>query len=999
VRIRSSIATVLALALAVAGQASGQEPTRITGRVVDAADQRPIVAVQVTVTGTTVGASSNDSGRFVIRAPSDAKSLSFRRIGYVPTVVPVTAGVTEYTVSLKRDVLQLERQVVTGVATTVSTRNSATDDPVISGQQLNGAPTATLENALQGKIAGVQVDQNSGAPGGGLQVQVRGVTSIFGNTQPLYVVDGVIYNNGVNMTGLNAVSASASNQVNPVGPSDQDQSVNRIADINPNDIESMQVLEGAAASSIYGNLAAAGVVLITTKKGTQGKPQVDVSQKFGTFNLEHELPVRHFSLAEAYADGIGSGLMDSAQVLQSFNACKGFCDYQKGLYGGGELSNETDVSVRGGTPTSTYFVSGQTKYDNGLQINTGYNKQTVRASITEHLFNTITASGNIGYTSSMTRTGVNGNDNLGIAGYDVISYTHSWFNMAAHPRVPLSSLGQLGGYTQNIFGPANAFQDANFIQTPDEVNHTTLGGTIDWKAFTTEHQSLDFNVLGGADFTNEHVFFYAPPGLFVEQLAPAFPGVSTANDGYARLSNYSVSIIHHLTISGINATTSIGLTRDKNEQYQVANTGQNCTAGLQSFYNGCVVQSQFAGHTQVNNQGYYGQEQLLLFNETLALTGGVNAQRSTSDGGVNRYYAFPKVAGSYRFVNIVPGLDELKIRAAYGQAGTLPIYGAKFNSLCSTNYNGAPSTNYCSSALANTLGNPDIKPETNTSIETGFDATLFHSRAQFSATVYRKRITDLLLPDAVPASTGATNEWINGGQLSNYGLELTLNATPIQHGLFTWVTSENFTRNYNIVDNLPVPAFVAGPAFGGPFGEFQIAAGNPITSLWGVKTVGGPLVPLGNSNPAFTLGFGQDLSYGPLHAHIFFDWREGQSVSNLTQNYFDAAHTWGDTAAANKRLAAEHAGLTPYVQHASFLKLRELSLKYDLPGGFVEKAGHGYVRYASLSLTGRNLITWTNYQGLDPEVSNFGIQSFARAQDVTPYPPSRSYFLQIDLGF
>jgi TonB-dependent starch-binding outer membrane protein SusC len=993
VRIRSSIATVLALMLAVAGRASGQGPTRITGRVTDAENRNAIVTVQVVVTGTTIGAVTNDSGFYLLHVPADAKSLSFRRIGYVPAVVPLT-GATEYNVSLKRDVLQLERQVVTGVATTTSSKNATTDDPVITGSQLNGAPAATLENALQGKMAGVQVDQNSGAPGGGLQVQVRGVTSIFGNSNPLYVVDGVIYNNTTNQTGLNAVSASASNQAYPVGPSDQDQSVNRIADINPNDIESIQVLEGAAASSIYGSLGAGGVVLITTKKGVQGKPQIDATQKFGTFNLEHELDVRHFSLSEAYANGTADGL-DSSQVLQNYQACKGFCDFQKSLYGGGQLSTETDVSVRGGAPSTTYFVSGQTKYDNGAQINTGYNKQTVRTSVTEHLFNTITASGNVAYTSSLTRTGINGNDNLGIAGYDVISYTQSWFNMAAH-----GDPAGYGGYVQNIFGPSNAYQNANYIQTPDEVNHTTLGGTINWKAFSTEHQSLELDVLGGADFTNEHVTLYAPPQLWVEQLAPAFPGVSTQNYSYNRLSNYSVSLIHHLTLGSlVNATTSIGLTRDKNEQYQTANIGQNCLAGLQNFFNGCTVQSQFNFHTQVNDQGYYGQEQLLLFNESLALTGGVNAQRSTANGGVNRYYPYPKVSGSYRFANLVNGLDELKIRAAYGQAGTLPIYGAKFNSLCVQNYTGLPAEYYCPATQANTLGNKDIKPETNTTIETGFDATLFHSRAQFSATVFRKRITDLLLPDALPASTGADNEWINGGQLSNYGLELTLSATPIQAGEFSWVTTENYSRIYNRVDNLPVPAFVAGPAFGGPFGEYQIAQGNPITTLWGVKTVGGPLVPLGNSLPAFSLGFGQDLNYGPLHAHIFFDWREGQSVSDLTENYFDANHNLADTAGSNKRLAQENAGLTPYVQKASFLKLRELSLKYDLPGSFVTKAGHGYVRYASLSLTGRNLLTWTNYQGLDPEVSNFGNQSFARAQDVTPYPPTRSYFISIDLGF
>jgi hypothetical protein len=357
------------------------------------------------------------------------------------------------------------------------------------------------------------------------------------------------------------------------------------------------------------------------------------------------------------------------------------------------------------------------------------------------------------------------------------------------------------------------------------------------------------------------------------------------------------------------------------------------------------------------------------------------------------------VSGSFRFPNLIPGIiDELKLRGAYGQAGTLPIYGAKFTSLQLQTYSGVVGQGY--NGVVNTLGNPDIKPETNTGIETGFDATLFHSRAQFSATIYQKRITDMLLPDAVAASTGADTKWLNGGQLTNQGLELTLNATPIQKGLFTWQTQESYARNYNRVDALPVAPFAAGAFFAySPFGAYRIQVGNPASALWGIRTPGGATVPFGNTQPNLTLGAGQDFSFGPLHAHIFFDWREGQWVSNLTENYFDFGGTLADTAGSNKRIAEETAGLSPYAQHASFLKLRELSLKYDLPGGFVNSIGHGYLRYASVSLVGRNLITWTNYEGLDPEVSNFGTQQFGRGQDVTPYPPMRSYFISIDLGF
>jgi TonB-dependent SusC/RagA subfamily outer membrane receptor len=245
----------------LARSASGQATQRITGQVTDADGKYPIPAVRIAVTGTTLGALTTDSGRFTLRnVPADAKSIEIRRIGYVGATVPLVPGQTEYAVTLKQDVLHLEQEVITGVATTTSSKNAVTHDPIVTSDQLNGAPTATVENALQGKVAGVQIDQNSGAPGGGLQVSVRGVTSINGNTEPLYVVDGVIVSNAVFQTGLNALSNAAGS----VMPSSQDQSVNRIADLNPNDIESMQVLEGAAAASIYGSRAAAGVVVITT---------------------------------------------------------------------------------------------------------------------------------------------------------------------------------------------------------------------------------------------------------------------------------------------------------------------------------------------------------------------------------------------------------------------------------------------------------------------------------------------------------------------------------------------------------------------------------------------------------------------------------------------------------------------------------------------------------------------------------------------------------------
>jgi TonB-linked SusC/RagA family outer membrane protein len=959
--------------------------------VIDQANKEPVPAATVLIAGTTIGALTSDSGRFTLRrVPADAKTLTVRRIGYRGTTIALAAGQTDYLVSLTRDVLQLEQQVVTGVATTVSSKNSVTYDPVVTSAQLNGAPTPTIENALQGKVPGVLVEQNSGAPGGGLQVNVRGVTTINANSQPLYVVDGVIVSNETSPSGLNALSGAGSEN-GSMQPGNQDQSVNRIADLNPNDIESMQVLEGAAAASIYGSRAAAGVVVITTKKGQVGKPQIDVSQKFGTFNLANELNTRHFTVAQAEAQVAALNIpMTNAQVQQNFNQCHNYCDFEKQLYGGGELSNETDLEIRGGTPSTTYFLSGLTKYDNGAQINTGYNKQGARANLHQTLFGTIDVSANIAYAGSLTRRGVNGNDNLGIAGYDVISYTPSWFCM--------SCKNADGSYVNNPFGPANAFQDANGIRTPEEVNRTTLGGTASWKLFTNQQQSLQLTAQGGADFANVRDQFYMSPDLQVEQSAlVTTPGVSTSISGYDRLSNYSVNLIHTLTPSSlISATTSIGLTRGKEATYLTSDNGAGLVSGVPAF-TGASQLIPFYRQTEANETGYYGQEQLLLFNERLSIAGGVNMERSSNDGAINKFYFYPKIAGSFR---VFTGDNELKLRAAYGQAGNLPNYGLRYNTTITTNYSGVPGV-----SPNEILGDPTIRPETNTSIETGFDLTMFKGRAELNATAFQKRVTNMLLFESILPSSGAQNQWANGGTLTNQGLELALNATPIQAGKFSWSTTETFSRIYDKINSLPIPAFAAGAFFGFyPFGGYQITPGASANAIYGITpSSNGNPIQIGNSAPAITVGFGQNLDYGPLHLHGFFDWREGQSVADLTQEYFDAAFGFSgnlaDTAAASKRTKALFGGFTGYTQHASFLKLRELTLKYDLPASLVSNIGRNYLRNVSLSLTGRNLVTWTKYPGLDPEVSNFGTQQIGRGQDVTPYPPTRSYFISLDVGF
>src|ERR1700686_93500 len=282
-RIRSSVFSLLLLVL-VSASAFAQT-RRVNGRVTVEGSGEPVVAASVNLVGTSVGTYTDDQGRFSLNAPAGPATLRFRRIGYTQKTLAVPAGATEANISLARDVLQLETQVVTGTGTTVSSVNAANAVTVISGDKLNRTPAQTIDYALQGRIPGAVVTQNSGAPGGGVQVQLRGVSTINSSFLPLYVIDGVIIDNSQIANGLNAITAAAGGSFG----SSQDQRVNRTAAINPNDIQSIQVLKGPSASSIYGSRGTNGVIIITTKQGQAGKSSLDVIQRFGSAALSNKI--------------------------------------------------------------------------------------------------------------------------------------------------------------------------------------------------------------------------------------------------------------------------------------------------------------------------------------------------------------------------------------------------------------------------------------------------------------------------------------------------------------------------------------------------------------------------------------------------------------------------------------------------------------------------------------------------------------------------------------
>ncbi len=1003
-RITRSFVTSLLL-LGLASTSALAQTRRITGRVTAEGSNEPVISATVSIVGTPIGAITTDDGRFTISVPEGTTTtLRVRRIGYSPKQVSVGAGLSEVNITLAKDVLELDKQVITGTATTIASQNAANAVAVVSGESLRRAPTPTIENALQGKIAGAIVRTNGGAPGGGAQVQLRGVTSIGSNSSPLYVVDGVIVSNDAIQGGLTTITQAS--RVIGTSPSGQDQQVNRIADINPADIEDISVLKGASAGAIYGSAASNGVILITTKHGSGGRPLFNVTQRLGQFRLANKLDIRCFtSQEEATAAGY--------KTTPWQPVCN---DFQEQFYGEKDLSYETDLSVSGSNAGTSYFASGLAKRDAGIEKGTGYNKQSLRLNIGQ-VVGKLNLRANTQIIHSLTARGIAGNDNANVNPYTVFSSTPSFYGL-----VPVD-----GVYPRNPYLGANGdnpFQDRDLLSTPENVNRFIGGGSANFNFLSSQRQTLDAVLSGGIDQFTQVNKIVSPRQLYFEP-ADGLPGTVVNRSSSQSTATLSLQFVHKFFPASqlFAATTSAGFRQGRNQFSSIFTAGQNLLFGQRNLEKATNITA-FENNTLVKNFSYFGQEELLLFHERLLLTGGLNLERNSNNGDPDKFFSYPKAAVSLRVPTLPRFVDDLKLRMAFGRAGNQPSYGQKFTSLVVVTEEGVTGTR-----PALSYGNDKITPEISTEIEGGFDATLFKSRASLDVTLFRKTIDDLILTANTAPTTGFTTQVINGGQLVNRGYEIGFNVTPFQRGRIDWVSRTTFAHVHGIITELPVPAFNSG-GFGIGFGAARIEKGRSPTSIIardgydttfanGVRGSNGCPVGvdaatcgafvsravhlgiIGDVTPKFNMGFTNDFNFGPVRLGSLFEWRHGGYVANLTDNYFDSGHLFADTALSTKRLAMQGSAQRnsrAYIVDASFVKLRELSLSYQLPQGLVRRTFAG-AQDVRLEFSGRNLRTWTKYDGLDPEVSNNGNQNLNTFNDITPYPPSRSFFFSISANF
>ena len=1002
---------VLALALLAGTLFSSDvqaQQRRITGRVTAVGSGEALGNAAVNVVGTTIGTYTAEDGTYQLLVPEAEVTLLARRVGFKRSTARVAAGQTEANLTLERDVLQLEAQVITGTATTVARLNAPNAVSQVTAEQLTKAPSPTIENALQGKVGGVTITTNSGAPGGGAQIRMRGVTSILGSSDPLYVIDGVVMSNDVIQSGTNAVLAASGGS----NASSQDNGVNRIADLNPADVENIEILKGASASAIYGSKASNGVVVITTKRGRSGRPVLSVRQSLGTVQDSHQLDSRRFTLAEAYDYHDNTAGLDSAEVAANFNSCGGYCDHEKELYGRTPLSYETNLSLSGGSPVTNYFASGLLKHDGSIQNNAGYDKQSVRLNLTQLLGQKLKLDLRTNLIHSLTQRSLSNNDNVNVTPYFVLPTTPSWYDLRP----------QAGVYPNNPFSSSNPIQTLNFVKTPEEIYRFIGSVDASYNVFTSDLQSLQLQATGGVDHFSQTDNIVSPRTLIFEP-SDKLPGTATFQNGTNSNGNWGVNLTYNLSPFGETAkfTTSAGLQREVKSLADQNIVTRDILLGQENVGIGASIEV-FDNRLKSRELAYYVQQDLLALNERLLLTGAVRAQRSTVNGDVNKFYTFPKVAGSYRLpTSMLPSISEFKIRAAYGQSGNPPLVTSKFTPLFTGNYDGNSGVQ-----AGARRGNANVKPERQAEIEGGVDIAALNSRLALSVSGYQKTITEMLLRPSLAPSTGFTSQDINAGKLRNRGVDVELTAIPVDMGNFSWNTRATFSRNRAVVLSLPdivgrvaclAPAgnalqtdplkcprgFTAG-AFGFFYGQGRIEEGASPTQIVGSDTIpggGGATYQrkFGDTEPDYTVGFSNEFNFGSFRLYGLIDWRKGSKVVNLTQSVYDDQGLWKDTAATRVREDLGGLGISPYIQDAGFVKLREITVSYDIPASYVGMLFRGTAKTARLEFSGRNLLTWTKYEGLDPEVSNFGNQNIVRNQDLAPFPPNRSFFFTISADF
>ncbi|MEP5363901.1 MAG: SusC/RagA family TonB-linked outer membrane protein [Reichenbachiella sp.] len=965
----------------------------VSGTVTDGSSGEPLVGVNVIVKGSANGALTDLDGNYRLEA-TEGSILMFSFVGYGTSEATVgTANTID--ISLTEDVTSLDEVVVTGLATSVKRSNLASSVATVNAKTLTGITNqSNMDGALYGKFKGADIRSNSGAPGGGISMRLRGVTSIFGDQQPLFIVDGVYVDNSTVSMGNNIVSEAAGGG-NP--STNQDDATNRIADIDPEDIENIEILKGASAAAIYGSRAAGGVVIITTKRGKAGKTVVSLNQTVGLRQATQLLGLRDWTPATAGAIG-GQAAADAVTngTLR---------DYEDEIFGSTRVSNTTRLSISGGQGNTDYFAGITYKNEPGLVENTGYEKGSFRLNIGQKFNDWLDIYLTNNYINSTSDRGFfnNGNQNRTI-GY-ALAFTYPWEDLS-----PVNGEYPAGG------AGSNALETIALTTNREQVNRYIGGATANIKLLTQKNNQLKMVLQAGLDQYSLRTTSIFPQALSYfsdpNSLRGASISGSTVNTNY----NLTATLVHSLYMdNGLSFTTQAGSFIQDFDRNTVITTATSLIGSQTNLGQSTNVGTQQTIRPQ-QDKGFFVQEEIN-FDDKIIGTLGIRGDKSTNNGDANAMYYYPKASLAVNLHEFdfwsVDAVSNIKPRVAYGQSGRFANFNDRFTVMNAQLIGGVSGV-----SPGNLEGNPDVGPERQIELEYGADIGFLDNRIGLDLTFYNKKMEDVLLLVNIPTSSGFTQRVNNAAELENKGIEIGLDASIIQTSDFKWNASVKWWRNRSKVTRLDVPAFNTG-GFAASLGTMRIQEGKSATQIVGTYIAsdftadeiaefdpeGDGFRVYGDAEADFQTSLYNQISWKNFDFTFLLHWKKGGDAINLTTLLYDlAGTTWDyeDTGLdpegilnnGDYRSSQAFANPEPVIEDAGYLRLREVGVFYTLPKNLVPQ-----VNKIKVGFSGRNLINIFDYNSYDPESSNFGNNVLANNVEVTPYPASRFYNFHLNVTF
>ena len=997
--------TALAIILLLGSQDTWAQGRTVTGKVTDATNS-VLPGVSIQVKGTTRGANTGADGTYSLTDVADNATLVFSFIGYTTQEVAVGNRAT-IDVQLADDTKALQEVVVVGYGT--QKQKDITGGIVALGpKDFNKGVISSPEQLLQGRAAGVQITPSSGEPGAGINIQIRGSTSVRSNSNPLYVIDGVPLDGGDVSAGGQDFGGGTTSARNPLNF------------LNPNDIENISVLKDASSAAIYGSRGANGVVLITTKRGKAGSQQVNLSASTSVSS-----PLRRYDLLDgpSFVAGVVAAGGDRAAVDRGANT-----DWQKEVLRT-SISQNYNVSFGGGNQDTRYLFSVGYSDQQGIIKKAALQRLVGRINASHELFNDKVVLDLSLTTSGIKDTYVLNTDNAGAQGNLIGAMIQA--NPSNPVRNPDGSYFYAPALTDsagNVTYPRNSGDYRNpaaildLIDDTGNTNRTLASVSATWRIIDGLSAKINF----GLDASNAVRRTAIDPNLggFNDTFNRGRAYIQNRHRG-SKLIEYTLN--YGKTIGSGVLDAVVGFSYQKFENRGDFVRAEFFTTSLIPLVdnidgvNNSDNKAFLGGSDRSQNelQSYFGRVNYNIA-EKYILTGTLRVDGSSRFGANNKYGYFPSVGAAWRLSNenFIPKnvFDDLKLRLNFGITGSQDFNGGASRVLFTANTDG--------SLTQNNNPNPDLKWEQTTQYGAGLDFTILKGRLSGTVDYFNKSTTDLLFRIRYAQPAAVTYRFINlPGNVINSGVELGLVFQAVQKERFGWEVLANATYLTNTIKNFGSTNIntgtVSGQGLTGAYAQtfrdgYSIFSFNlPIFTGFGTTSDGienvaqyannGVASIVGNPIPKYNLGLTNNFTFGKLSASIFFNGQFGAYIYNNTANALflkgilrNGRNVTKDVGASPENALNVGSPSTRFLEKIDFVRLSNANIGYtfDLPQG-------GFAKSLRVSLTGQNLLLFTGYTGLDPEVNtNKTLDEVpSRGLDYTAFPTPRTFTLGLNVGF